>query len=80
MGYKKNWDVANVAQQINTMVYEMNSGYTDGFVGWGIKQDLFRIKWLAEDALKRSSTFAGEEEWLREQEKKKVIRILSDDI
>ena len=80
MGFKKNWDVANVAQQINTMVYEMNSGYTDGFVGWGIKQDLYRIKWLVEDALKRSSTFAGEEEWLHEQEQKKIIRILSDDI
>ena len=80
MGYKKNWDVANVAQQINTMVYEMNSGRTDGFVGWGIKQDLYRIKWLAEDALKRSSTFSGEEEWLREQEQKKIIKILKDDI
>jgi len=80
MGYKKNWDVANVAQQINTMVYEMNSGRTDGFVGWGIKQDLYRIKWLAEDALKRSSAFSGEKEWLREQEQKKIIKILKDDI
>ena len=80
MGFKKNWDVANVAQQINTMVYEMNSGYTDGFVGWGIKQDLYRIKWLVEDALKRCDSFAPEQEWLREQEQKKIIKILKDDI
>lgn len=80
MGFKKNWDVASVAQQINTMVYEANSGYTDGFVGWGIKQDLYRIKWLVDDALKRCSTYAPEEEWLREQEQKKIIKILKDDI
>ena len=80
MGYKKNWDVANVAQQINTMVYETISGHNDGFTQWGVKQDLYRIKWLVEDALKRSSTFSGEEEWLRDQEQKKIIKILSDDI
>ena len=80
MGFKKNWDVSTVAQQINTMVYEANSGYTDGFVGWGIKQDLYRIKWLLDDALKRCSTYAPEEEWLREQEQKKIIKILKDDI
>lgn len=80
MGFKKNWDVSTVAQQINTMVYEANSGYNDGFVGWGIKQDLYRIKWLVDDALKRCSTYAPEEEWLREQEQKKIIKILKDDI
>jgi hypothetical protein len=80
MGFKKNWDVANVAQQINTMAYEINSGLTDGFVGWGIKQDLYRIKWLVDDALKRCDTFSPEEEWLKEQEQKKIIKILSNDI
>jgi hypothetical protein len=80
MGYKKNWDVANVAQQINTMVYETISGHNDGFTQWGVKQDLYRIKWLVDDALKRCSTFSPEEEWLREQEQKKIIKILSNDI
>jgi hypothetical protein len=79
MGFKKNWDVADVARQINTMVYETRSLYNDGFVGWGCKQDLYRIKWLVEDALKRCSTYAPEEEWLREQEKKRVVEILSND-
>ena len=79
MGFKKSWDVANIAQQINTMTYEANSGYTDGFVGWGIKQDLYRIKWLVDDALKRCSTFTPEDEWLKEQEQKKIIKILKDE-
>ena len=80
MGFKKLWDVADVARQINTATYECNNPRTDGFVGWGIKQDLYRIKWLAEDALRRCSHFGPEDEWLREQEKKKVIKYLKDDI
>ena len=80
MSFIKRWDVANIAQQINTMTYEANSGYTDGFVGWGIKQDLYRIKWLVDDALKRCSHYSPEDEWLREHEKQKVIKILKDDI
>lgn len=80
MGFKKNWDVATVAQQINTMAYECSSPYNDGYVAWGVKQDLYRIKWLVEDALKRCSTFSPEEEWLKEQEQKKIIKILKDDI
>jgi hypothetical protein len=80
MGFKKSWSVEDIARQVNTMTYEANSGYNDGFVGWGIKQDLYRIKWIVDDALKRCSTYAPEDEWLREHEKKKVIKILSNDI
>ena len=78
MGFKKSWDVGNVAQQINSAAYECMSPYNDGFTAFYTKQDLYRIKWIAEDALKRCPTFAGEEEWLREQEKKQVIKILSE--
>ena len=80
MGFKKNWDVADVAKQINIMAFETTSGYNDGFTQWGVKQDLYRIKWLVDDALKRCSKFGPEDEWLREQEQKKIIKILKDDI
>jgi hypothetical protein len=79
MGYKKSWDIADVSRQINSACYECNDSRNDGFVSFGTKQDLYRIKWILEDALKRCPTFAGEDEWLREQEKKKVIRILSNE-
>jgi hypothetical protein len=79
MGFKKSWDIADVARQINTLTMEANSPYNDGFVGWGCKQDLYKIKWLVDDALKRCSTYAPEAEWLREHEKKKVIGILKND-
>ena len=79
MGFKKSWDVASIAQQINSAAYECISPYNDGFTGFYTKQDLYRIKWLVDDALKRCPTFSGEEDWLREQEKQKVIRILKND-
>ena len=78
MGFKKSWDVGNIAQQINSAAYECISPYNDGFTGFYTKQDLYRIKWILEDALKRCPEYAGEAEWLREQEKKKVINILSE--
>lgn len=77
MGFAKSWDVASVAQNINAAAYECSSPYNDGFTAFYTKQDLYRMKWLIDDALNRCPTFAGEEEWLREQEKKKVINILS---
>jgi hypothetical protein len=78
MGFKKALDVANVAQQINGAAYECSSPYNDGYTAFYTKQDLYRIKWILEDALNRCPTFVGENEWLREQEKKQVIKILSE--
>jgi hypothetical protein len=79
MGYKKSWDISVVAQNINAAAYECTSPYNDGYTGFYTKQDLYRIKWLVDDALARCPKFVGEDEWLREQEKKKVIRILQND-
>ena len=80
MGFKKSWDVGDIVKQINCAAYECSDPRNDGFTSFYTKQDLYRIKGILDDALKRCPTYAGEEEWLREQEKKKVIRILSNDI
>jgi hypothetical protein len=77
MGHKYQLNMASIAGQINSAVHEQNSGYTDGFVGWGYKQDLYRLKWILEDALRRSPSYLFEDDWLREQEQKKIIDILS---
>lgn len=78
MGHKYQLDIASIAAQINAAVYEQTSGYNDGFISWGYKQDLFRLKWILDDAIKRSPEYGPEAEWLREHEKKQVIKILSD--
>jgi hypothetical protein len=80
MGFKFSYNIANAAREINAAAYDASDSLNDGFIAWGAKQDLYRLKWILEDALKRCPTFGPEEEWLREHEKKKVIKILSDDI
>ena len=78
MGHKFQINVADIARQINVAAYESGSAYNDGYIGWGYKQDLYRLKWILEDALKRCPSFSPEQEWLKEQEQKKIIKILSE--
>jgi hypothetical protein len=80
MGHKYQINTVDIARQINTAVYECNSGYNDGFIGWGYKQDLYRLKWILDDAIRRCPIYATEHEWLREREKEHVIRILKDEL
>jgi hypothetical protein len=80
MGYKQNFDVVDIVRQINSMVYDCNDPGLTGFVNWPIKQDLYKIKWILEDGLRRCSTFGGEAEWLKEQEQKKIMGILRDEM
>ena len=80
MGFKKSWDVANVAKQINIAALECNAPQNDGFTQWMAKQDLYKIKWIVDDALRRCGNFSVEEQWLKEQEQKKIMGILRDEM
>ena len=79
MGFKKNWDVNNVARQINIARMESTAPQNDGFTQWMAKQDLYKIKWIVEDAIQRCPSFGPESEWLKEQEQKKILDILRED-
>jgi hypothetical protein len=79
MGYRYSYNVTAAAREINAAAYDANDSGATGFVQWGAKQDLYRLKWIIEDAIKRCPTFSPEQEWLREQEKERVIRILKDE-
>lgn len=77
MGFKKNWDVADIANQIRSLSRECSSHYNDGFTAFECKKDLYQLKQLVEDALSYAPNFGSiEEEWLSEQEKKRVVKIL----
>jgi hypothetical protein len=78
MGFKKNWDVANVAKQINIARMECTAYQNDGFTQWSAKQDLYKIKWIVEDAIRHCPHFSFEKEWLKEQEQKQIIDILKE--
>jgi hypothetical protein len=79
MGYKYSYNITEAAREINAAAYDATNSRNDGYVAWGAKQDLYRLKWILEDAINRCPTFAPEADWLREQEKKKVVKILSED-
>lgn len=79
MGFKKNWDVADVTSQIYSISREAASPYNDGFTAWGCKQDLLLIQQIVNDAVKRCPSFGSmEEEWLKEQEQKRIIKFLKE--
>lgn len=78
MGYKHSYDIIQAYQQIRAAGSECANPRTDGFVAWGVKQDLYQLKWQLDKLLAACPTFAPEEEWLREQEQRKIIEILKD--
>lgn len=79
MGFKKNWDVSDITSQIHSMSREAKSPYNDGFTGWYVKQDLYVIKAVIDQALKDSPNFGDlETDWLKEQEQKRILKLLKD--
>lgn len=80
MGFQKRWDVADMFNQVRSLAGEINSRYNDGFTAFYAKQDLYKIKWFIDEQLKTSQRFVGEDEWLKEEEKKRVVQILKDEV
>lgn len=76
MGFRKPMDYSNVHHQIYMAGVEMHSSYNDGFTTWEIKKDLHRLKWLLDEIMADSPTFADEQEFLDEHSKVKMWRTL----
>lgn len=72
----RNWNVTEVENQLQRIYYACTDPRMDGFVTWGYKQDLYRIKFLLDELMEKCPKYAGEEEWLREQEAEKIVQIL----
>jgi hypothetical protein len=78
MGYRKPINLVEVLIQIRAASYETSDPRTDSWVAWGLKQDLYEIKWALDEAIRRCPAFSPEDEWLHEQEKNRVIKILKE--
>lgn len=77
MGFKKSWDVSNIALQIHSLARECASPYNDGFTAFECKKDLYQLKDIIDEALKKTPDFGDtEQQWLTEQEQKRIIKIL----
>ena len=61
---------------VQQLYFAASDPRTDGFTTWEYKKDLYEIKFVLEDMLRRCPTYAPESAWLREQEAEKIVRIL----
>ena len=57
-------------------IIEMNSPYNDGYLAWGIKQDLYLLKFMLDKVIADAPTFVGEDEWLKDKEQEVMMEIL----
>lgn len=73
---KKLWSVDEISNQIHALSRECSSPYNEGFTAFELKKDLYQIKYIIDEALQRAPTFSGEVEWLTEQEKQRIVKIL----
>lgn len=73
---RKDWDVNAITHQIYKMGRECSSPYNDGYTAFDIKKDLYVLKELIDQQLKDSPKFSGEEEWLTDREKKRILKAL----
>lgn len=77
MGFKYSYDISRATREIYSAASDCNNKYNDGFIAWGAKQDLYRLKFILDEALKKCPSFGHtEEQWLKEQEQKKIIQLL----
>lgn len=80
MSYKytySNQDIQKVSQVVNSISRHINDKRADGYTQWAAKQDLYRLKFMIDEALGNCPKFSPEDEWLREIEKLKLLGILS---
>jgi hypothetical protein len=74
---KKSWSIEDVANQLCALSRECSSPYNDGFTAFELKKDLYQIKQLVDQALNNSPNFGElEQQWLTNQEQKRIIKIL----
>mgnify|MGYP003332899738 FL=1 len=58
-----------MVDEIKKLQFDINDWHMDGYYCFGQKKKLYQILWAAEEALKDAPVFAGEEEWLKENDK-----------
>ena len=72
MGFRKNWSLSDIENQIRTLSTEVSSPYNDGWTASSCKKELFQLKCFIEDQYSRLPKFACEDEW----EQERLINIL----
>ena len=76
---QKTWNLSDLKRQISRISLECKSPYNEGFTSFELKKELYELKFLLDNELKSCPTFAGENEWLTEQEKTRIIKHLKEE-
>ena len=74
MSFVQRWNSTQIIQDLSACHAQVVSSYNDGFTAWACKQDLYRVKFELDQMLKDSPMFAGEQEWLEEQQRERDKR------
>jgi hypothetical protein len=84
MGFKYSYSASDMASTVSTIRairHDVCDMRVNSYLQWGAKQDLWRLKWILDQAIKDCPHFsATEDDWLKEEEKKQVIRILKNEM
>lgn len=72
----KEWSVGAVYQLLIRIVGETNSHRHNQYAQWLCKQDLYRIKWAAEQAIAKCNKFDDEDVFIKSYEHKKLLEAI----
>lgn len=74
----KNWNADKIISDLQQIYFATTDPRMDGFVTWGCKQDLYRVKFALDDMLKQCPVYTPEAEFLEQHEKQKVWKSLNE--
>ena len=74
----KNWSTDKIINDLQKIYFATTDPRMDGFVTWGCKQVLSRVKFALDEMLQRCPVYAPEVEFLEQNEKQKVWKSLNE--
>jgi hypothetical protein len=74
----KDWNANKIISDLQKIYFATTDPRMDGFVTWGCKQDLYRVKFALDEMLKKCPTYAPEPEFLEQHDKEQVWKKLNE--
>ena len=75
----KNWNVEEIKREIDKIAWAECDNRMDGYVTWTCKKELYDLLWYVEDKISKCSTYAGEEDFIKDRNFQKMWDALKGD-
>ena len=73
----RDWNKADICNDIRRITYAANDARMDGFVTWGCKQDLYEVLFYVQQELDKCSTYGDiEQDYLKKHDQELILRAL----